>query len=131
MLRPFRIDCPDVTIIPTLCYYLLQNRPSVGGRLSWLADLNSPSDKVSVTCSVVDAVINGEEGDAMTQSCALDLWAATLPHIDSDVSDDDDDGYCCYDSREYATGLIVSQITGVQPVILQERIELPAKGMTL
>jgi hypothetical protein len=48
----------------------------------------------------------------MTQSCALDRWAESLPHIDSDVSDDDDDGYCCeYESQEYATGLVLPEFT--------------------
>lgn len=75
-----------------------------------------------------------EQDDAMTQTCALDLWAASLPHIDSDVSDDDDDGYCCYDSREYATGLIVSSPTTSSragPAILlvqPERTQQTAKG---
>lgn len=55
---------------------------------------------------------DGDQDDAMTQSCALDRWAESLPHIDSDVSDDDDDGYCCeYESKEYATGLVLPEFT--------------------
>lgn len=60
----------------------------------------------------VAPVIRGDD-DAMTQFFALDLWAASLPHIDSDVSDDDDDGYCCNDSREYATTELVVSSPGL------------------
>ncbi len=88
------------------------------GRLSWnrFPDKNNKSKcssndqvRTSGASDVAPVIIGDEHDDAMTQTCALDLWAASLPHIDSDVSDDDDDGYCCYDSREYSTsGLIAT-----------------------
>lgn len=99
-------------VAPTSLRYLLRNylqitEPEPRGR--WNPDESGWND----TSADADApvTIGEERDDAMTQSCALDLWAASLPHIDSDVSDDDDDGYCCYyDSREYSTssGLIAS-----------------------
>ncbi|XP_059353299.1 uncharacterized protein LOC130701846 isoform X2 [Daphnia carinata] len=90
-------------------------RTGLRNRLSWhrLADGNNSckGSRLVVTSGVNDTIPvfddEDDRNDAMTQTCALDLWAASLPHIDSDVSDDDDDGYCCYDSREYAKALVL------------------------
>jgi len=86
--------------------------------LSWhrLPGDNKSAEDSGATSGASDAIPvfddDGDQDDAMTQSCALDRWAASLPHIDSDVSDDDDDGYCCeYESQEYATGLVLPEFT--------------------
>nr|CAH0099896.1 unnamed protein product [Daphnia galeata] len=112
----------------------LNTRTGLRSQLSWHrlpGGNNSAKDSgVIAKSGARDAVPvfddDGDQDDAMTQTCALDRWAASLPHIDSDVSDDDDDGYCCeYESQEYATGLVLPELTitsgvnqtrpGVQP----------------
>ncbi|XP_045034218.1 uncharacterized protein LOC123475512 isoform X2 [Daphnia magna] len=88
-------------------------RTGLRTQLPWLPDGNSSckDSRVVVTSGVNDTIPvfddEDDRDDAMTQTCALDRWAESLPHIDSDVSDDDDDGYCCYDTHEYAKALVL------------------------
>lgn len=88
-------------------------RTGLRTQLPWLPDGNSSckDSRVVVTSGVNDTIPvfddEDDRDDAMTQTCALDRWAESLPHIDSDVSDDDDDGYCCHDTHEYAKALVL------------------------
>ena len=67
-------------------------------RLPWMRLVSAPSaDSIEsptlcTSCqSVHQLKVNQSPGeqDAMTQTCTMDMLAASLPHIDSDVSDDD------------------------------------------